>query len=125
LEREQTGLETLSTYFDQSYAGKLAIVSTDGIANSTVATIGTVEKDLQPGMGMTIEGMETQEFSVGIFYFLVICIFVFTAIVFMFMFKDKTQKLKKGEKWLFAWILFGVVVATVFGAAQLLHGFLF
>ena len=118
-------METLSTYFDRSYTGKLAVTATDGIASSTVATVEVVEKEHQPGMGMTIEGMETQEFSVGIFYFLVICILVFTAIVFMFMFKDKTQKLKKGEKWLFAWILFGVVVATAFGAAQLLHGFLF
>jgi hypothetical protein len=118
-------LDILSTYFDRSYAGKLAIAEADGLASSKIATTEVVEKEHQPGMGMTIEGMETQEFSVGIFYFLVICIFVFTAIVFMFMFKDKTQKLKKGEKWLFAWILFGVVVATVFGAAQLLHGFLF
>ena len=125
MEREQTGLETLSTYFDQSNTGKLAAVAVDGLSSTTVATTEVVEKEYQPGKGMTIEGMETQEFSVGIFYFLVICILVFTAIVFMFMFKDKTQKLKKGEKWLFAWILFGVVVATAFGAAQLLHGFLF
>ena len=118
-------MDTLSTYSDRNYAGKLTVTVTDGIASSTVATIGVVEKDFQTSKGMTIEGMETKEFSVGIFYFLVICIFVFTVIVFMFMFKDKKQKLKKGEKWMFAWILFGVVVATVFGAAQLLHGFLF
>lgn len=118
-------METLSTYFDRSYTGKLVVAGTDGFVSSTVATTEVVEKEYQPGKGMTIEGMETQEFSVGIFYFLVICILVFTSIVFMFMFKDKTQKLKKGEKWLFAWILFGVVVAIAFGAAQLLHGFLF
>ncbi len=73
----------------------------------------------------SIESMNSQEFSVGIFYFLIASIVVFTIFVFMFMLKDKTSKLKKGEKVLFVWILFGVVTAVGFGAAQLLHGYLF
>lgn len=73
----------------------------------------------------SIEGMNTREFSVGIFYFLVACIIVFTIFVFMYMFKDKSSKLKKGEKIMFVWLLFGVVVAVAFGAAQMLHGYLF
>ncbi len=73
----------------------------------------------------SIESVNSQEFSVGIFYFLVASIIVFTIFVFMFMFKDKSSKLKKGEKFLFIWLLFGVVVAVIFGAAQLLHGYLF
>ena len=72
-----------------------------------------------------IEGEHSQDFSVGIFYFLVFAIFVFTAVVFMFMFKDKGASLKSGEKWLFAWLLLGILVAVVFGATQLLHGVLF
>ena len=77
------------------------------------------------GFDTSIEGMMSQEFSVGIFYFLVAAIFIFTAFIFLFMFKGKGAKLKTGEKWLFAWLLFGVVVAVGFGAAQLLHGYLF
>lgn len=74
---------------------------------------------------MSIEGMNSQEFSVAIFYFLIVAIAIFTVFVFMFMFKDRTSKLKPGEKWLFAWILFGIVFAIIFGATQMLHGYLF
>ncbi|MEJ2179525.1 MAG: hypothetical protein P8Y28_03590 [Gammaproteobacteria bacterium] len=76
------------------------------------------------GIDMSIEGMSTQNFSTGMFYFLIFAIVVFLVIAFMFMFKDKTQKLKKGEKILFIWILIGVIVAVAFGAAQMMHGFL-
>jgi len=69
-----------------------------------------------------IEGVNSQEWSVGIFFFLMVCIVVFTAIVIKFM---RSQKLKTGEKVLFAWILLGIIVATVFGALQLLQGRLF
>ncbi len=77
------------------------------------------------GLDTSIEGMMSQEFSVGIFYFLVTAILVFTVFIFLFMFKGKGAKLKAGEKWLFAWLLFGVVAAVAFGAAQLLDGYLF
>lgn len=85
-----------------------------------------VDKSTDPfGFDSSIESMRSQEFSVGIFYFLVAAIIVFTVFIFMFMFKDKSSKLKKGEKVMFVWLLFGVVVAIAFGAAQLLHGYLF
>ena len=87
---------------------------------------GVAEKSSDPfGFDTSIESMRSQEFSVGIFYFLVASIIVFTVFVFMFMLKDKASKLKKGEKIMFAWLLIGVVVAIVFGAAQMLHGYLF
>lgn len=76
------------------------------------------------GIDTSIEGLKSQEVSVGIFYFLIASIIVFTVFVFMFMLKSKTN-LKKGEKILFVWILFGVVVAIIFGASQMLHGYLF
>lgn len=72
-----------------------------------------------------IEGMRSQEWSVGIFIFLVICILVFAGIVFRFMTNSKTSGLKFGEKVMFAWILLGIVAAIIFGALQLLHGQLF
>jgi hypothetical protein len=77
------------------------------------------------GMDMSIEGMRSHQFSVAIFYFLIIAIFVFVVFIFLFMFKDKSSKLKKGEKWLFAWLLIGVAVAITFGATQMLDGYLF
>jgi hypothetical protein len=77
------------------------------------------------GVDMTIESMKSKKFSVFIFYFLIIGILVFIAIIAMFMFKHRVQRFKTGEKWMFAWILLGVVGAVIFGATQLLHGFLF
>jgi hypothetical protein len=77
------------------------------------------------GDDMSIESMRSQEFSVAIFYFLIMAIFVFVGIVFMFMFKGRVATLKTGEKWLFGWLLFGVVMAIGFGAAQMLDGYLF
>ncbi|MBN4079587.1 hypothetical protein JYT26_02990 [Beggiatoa alba] len=76
------------------------------------------------GIDTSIEGLKSQEASVGIFYFLVASIVVFAVFVFMFMFMGKS-KLKLGEKILFVWILFGIVAAVIFGAAQMLHGYLF
>lgn len=98
------------------------------------------DKPAPYGFDTSIEGLSSQQFSVGIFYFLVLAIFVFVGIVFMFMLKGKASKknvsngegvkekgsnLKKGEMVLFAWLLFGVVVAIIFGAAQMLDGYLF
>lgn len=89
------------------------------------------EEKIRPlGIDMSIESMSSQQFSVGIFYFLIVAIIVFVGISFLYMFKDNGKKeggtkLKTGEKWLFAWIMFGVMVAVVFGAAQMMHGYLF
>ena len=77
------------------------------------------------GFDMSIDGMQTHGFSVGIFIFLIIGILVFTLIVFAFLPKKTGARLKTGEKYLFAWILFGVVVSIIFGASQLLFGNLF
>lgn len=96
------------------------------LTETYISLAAAVDKKTDPlGFDSSIESMQSQEFSVGIFYFLVAAILVFTGFVFMFMFKDRASKLKKGEKILFAWLLLGVVVAIVFGAAQMLHGYLF
>jgi len=78
-------------------------------------------------LNRSIESMDTQEFSIGVFYFLILAIIIFVVIAFMFMFKNSGKKsnLKRGEKILFIWIMFGVVMAVVFGAAQMLQGYLF
>jgi large-conductance mechanosensitive channel len=79
------------------------------------------------GLNRSIESMDTEQFSIGVFYFLIVAIIVFVIISFLITFKDKgkSSKLKTGEKLLFIWIMFGVVVAVVFGAAQMMHGYLF
>jgi len=73
----------------------------------------------------TIEGMRSQEFSVGIFIFLVICIVVFAGIVVAFARSEKGKGLKTGEKIMLAWIMLGVIAGIILGAVQLLQGQLF
>jgi len=93
--------------------------------NFPYLSLSTEEGSGPFGIDTSIEGMNSQEFSVGIFYFLIASIVVFTVFVFMFMTMGKRGNLKKGEKILFVWILFGIVVAVAFGATQMLHGYLF
>ena len=89
-----------------------------------VNVLTEAEKNRPFGVDMSIESMSSQSFSTGMFYFLVFAIIIFVAIAFLYMFKDKTAKLKRGEKILFVWILLGVVVAIAMGAVQMMHGFL-
>lgn len=80
-----------------------------------------------------IEGLYSQRFSVGIFFFLLLCIILFTVIVFKFMKSSgktteagrSVKRLKTGEKIMFFWIYFGIVVAVIMAAMQLLQGYLF
>ena len=80
-----------------------------------------------------VEGIYSQQFSVGIFFFLLLCIVFFTVIVFKFMSSGaKTtgnhpsgKRLKTGEKIMFFAILMGVVAAVMMAALQLLQGYLF
>lgn len=89
-----------------------------------IKILAEAEKTRPFGVDMSIESMSSQNFSTGMFYFLVFAIFIFVVIAFLYMFKDKTAKLKKGEKILFVWILLGVVAAIAMGAVQMMHGFL-
>lgn len=74
----------------------------------------------------TIEGMRSQQFSVGIFIFMMAGVLVFAAIIYRFMRGDgKGSKLKLGEKVMFIWIILGTTAAVIFGALQLLQGYLF
>jgi len=74
----------------------------------------------------TIEGMRSQEFSVGIFIFMLIGVAVFLGIVVqMVVSKKATERLKTGEKVMLVCIILGVVAAVSFGAMQLLQGRLY
>ena len=73
-----------------------------------------------------IEGMRSQEFSVGIFIFMIIGVAVFLGIIVkVAFFKKETEHLKTGEKVLLVWIILGTLAAVLFGATQLLQGRLF
>jgi len=108
-----------------AFAGLVIDFLGSSIWEIIVPLVTSVDGKVISDFDSSIESINSQEFSVGIFYFLIASIFVFTIFVFMYMFQDKASKLKKGEKILFTWILLGVVVAIIFGASQLLHGYLF
>lgn len=72
-----------------------------------------------------IESMRSHSYSVGIFVFMMIAIAVFVGIMFAHFRPQKGEKVKAGEKMLFAWIIVGVIVAILFAAVQLLDGILF
>jgi hypothetical protein len=70
--------------------------------------------------------MRSQQFSVGVFIFMLLTIFVFSAIVYSVVFgKYAPKTMRLGEKILFGAIILGIVVAIIFGATQMLGGFLF
>ncbi len=78
------------------------------------------------GLDLSIEGMRSQQFSVGVFFFLVIGVLVFSGIIYVVAFGRFAPKtMKRGEKVMFAAIIVGTILAVVFGGMQLLTGDLF
>ena len=82
--------------------------------------------EISPKLDLSIEGMRSQQFSEWIFVFLLISIAVFSVIVFSFMFsKNRSSQMRMGERFMFSAIIIGIVVAVLFGAVQMLNGYLF
>lgn len=82
--------------------------------------------DAQGDSYFTIEGMRGQEYSVGIFIFMLIGVLVFAMIILRFVWMARKESgLKTGEKVMFLWIIVGTIVAVIFGGLQLLQGRLF
>jgi cytochrome b561 len=82
--------------------------------------------DTSPKLDLSIEGMQSQHFSVGVFIFMLFTIFVFSAIVYSVVFgKYAPKTMRLGEKILFGAIILGIIAAIVFGALQMLSGYLF
>jgi len=85
-----------------------------------------VNSDSSPKLDLSIEGMRSQQFSVGVFLFMLLTIFVFSAIVYSVVFgKYAPKTMRLGEKIMFGAIILGIVVAIIFGATQMLSGYLF
>ena len=79
-----------------------------------------------PNMDLSIEGMRSQRFGLGVFVFLLIGRLVFSSIIDAVLPKKGTSEpMRLGEKIMFGAIIMGVVVAIIFGATQMVSGVLF
>jgi branched-subunit amino acid permease len=88
--------------------------------------ISQLSSEISPKLDLSIEGMRSQQFSEGVFVFLLIGIVVFSGIVIALIFsKNRPEEVRLGERLMFAAIILGVVVAVIFGAMQMLGGYLF
>ncbi|KXW55553.1 hypothetical protein LHV13_01680 [Ferrovum sp. PN-J185] len=88
--------------------------------------ISTQYSGYNANVDLSIEGMRSQKFGYGIFVFLMVGIAVFCGIIFATIREQMREgKMRTGEKIMFGAIIMGVVVAVIFGGAQLLNGFLF
>jgi hypothetical protein len=77
-------------------------------------------------LDLSIEGMHSQRFGVGVFILLMLGIVVFAAIIIAVARGTMGQKVTRtGEKWMFGAIILGVVAAVVFASLQMLSGVLF
>ena len=76
-----------------------------------------------PKWDLSIEGMRSQQFSVGVFFFMLLGVFVFSGIIYSVAFGRYAPKtMKPGEKVMFGAIIIGTILAVVFGGMQLLSG---
>ena len=77
-------------------------------------------------LDLSIEGMHSQRFGVGVFFLLMLGIALFAGIVIAVMRGTRGQQVTRtGEKLMFGAIIFGVVAAVVFASLQMLSGVLF
>jgi hypothetical protein len=77
-------------------------------------------------LDLSIEGMQSQHFGVGVFCLLMLGIIVFAGIIIAVMHGTGGERVTRtGEKLMFGAIIFGVVAAVVFASAQMLSGVLF
>jgi glycerol uptake facilitator-like aquaporin len=94
--------------------------------NATHPLVTQISSEFSPKLDLSIEGMRSQQFSEWIFAFLLLSIIIFSGIVIAFMFsKNRPKEMKTGERMMFTAIIIGIVVAVIFGALQLLSGYLF
>jgi len=97
----------------------------EGVA-SLAAQVISAAADPSPSLDLSIEGMRSQRFSVGVFIFMLIGVVVFCAIIYAVAFgKSGASTMRTGEKVMIGAIILGVVVAVAFGAMQMLSGYLF
>lgn len=84
--------------------------------------------DISPKLDLSIDGMRSQQFSEGIFVFLMLGIALFSGIVFVLGFGKSRLRLKGarlGELAIFGAIILGIIAAVIMAAMQMLGGYLF
>jgi len=75
---------------------------------------------------LSIEGMRSQRFGVGVFFLLMLGILLFIGIVIAVMRGSGASKITRtGERFMFGAIILGVVAAVIFASLQMLSGVLF
>lgn len=109
-------------YFQQKKECKI----NSSALNFLSVQLSNVPSDISPKLDLSIEGMRSQQFSEWIFVFLLIGILVFSGIVVALLkTKIQTKDVRPGEKMMFAAIIGGLIIAVLFGAVQMLGGYLF
>ena len=94
--------------------------------HSTSLLVAQLSSDISPKLDLSIEGMRSQQFSEGVFGFMLLGIVVFSGIVMAVMSNIKKKgDLKFGERIMFGAIILGIVVSIIIGAMQMLGGYLF
>lgn len=79
-----------------------------------------------PQIDLSIEGMRSQRFGVGVFFLLMLGIVLFVGIMIAVLKGSGQEKITRpGERWMFAAIILGVVAAVIFASVQMLSGVLF
>jgi len=96
----------------------------NGLGEKVYAFVVQNQDNLVFGIDMSIEGLRSQKFSVGIFIFLIISLIFFSVVIAFYLPKGKDKRLKTGEKVMFGAIIFGIFFAIVFGWVQLIEGYL-
>lgn len=76
------------------------------------------------GIDMSIEGLRSQEYSYGIFGFLIVSLIFFAIIIWLYIPKQGKKPLKTGEKIMFGAIISGIFIAIAMGYLQLIEGYL-
>jgi len=104
---------------------RLTLDQTIRIGNSFTHSISvaTTDSNIVMGIDMSIEGLRSQKYSVGIFVFLLISLVFFGIIIYMYMPKGK-EGLKTGEKYMFGAIIAGIFIAIAVGWLELIEGYL-
>lgn len=75
---------------------------------------------------LSIEGMQSQRFGVGVFFLLMLGVVLFAGIILAVMKGSGGEKITRpGERVMFGAIILGVLVAVVFASLQMLSGVLF
>jgi hypothetical protein len=90
--------------------------------------VSLISSDISPKLDLSIDGMRSQQFSEGVFVFLMLGIAVFSGIVFVLGFGKSRLRLKgarMGELAIIGVIIIGIVAAVIMAAMQMLGGYLF